>query len=150
MSKFTRVLFVFGATASFALFLASAGCTKSAPVGGAHGGSQQPAAPAAKTPAEPATPVADAPAKKSDAALAAPAAPAATPPGRAKLSAEDRTLAETQKTCPVTDEALGSMGAPVKVSLKGQTVFLCCAGCEEELKKDPDKYLAKLNKSAAK
>ena len=36
------------------------------------------------------------------------------------------------------------MGAPVKVSLKGQTVFLCCAGCEEELKKEPDKYLAKL------
>ena len=34
MSTFTRDLVVFGATASFALFLVSAGCNKSAPVGG--------------------------------------------------------------------------------------------------------------------
>jgi YHS domain-containing protein len=156
MSTLTRALVVFGATASFALFLVSAGCNKTAPVGGEHRSSQQPAAPAAKAPAQPAAapaaespaPVADAPAKKPDGA--ARAASAATPPGLAKLSAEDRALAEKQKTCPVTDEPLGSMGAPVKVSLKGQTVFLCCAGCEEELKKEPDKYLAKLNKSAAK
>lgn len=64
--------------------------------------------------------------------------------GLAKLSAEDRALAEKQRTCPVTDEPLGSMGAPVKVTIKGRTVFLCCAGCEDELKSDPDKYLAKL------
>jgi len=31
-----------------------------------------------------------------------------------------------------------------KVVVDGQEVFLCCAGCEEELHKDPQKYLAKL------
>ncbi len=64
----------------------------------------------------------------------------------AKLSAEDRKLAEKQKVCPVTDEPLGSMGVPKKVSVKGQDVFICCEGCEEKLTADPDKYLAKLKK----
>ncbi len=31
-----------------------------------------------------------------------------------------------QKTCPVTGEALGSMGAPVPVTVKGQTIYVCC------------------------
>ena len=71
------------------------------------------------------------------------AAPDEKPAG---LTAADRALIEKQKTCPVTGEALGSMGEPVKVVVKGQTVFLCCAGCEAAIKKDADKYLAKLNK----
>jgi len=62
----------------------------------------------------------------------------------AKLSEEDRALAAAQKTCPVSDEPLGSMGTPVKVTVKGRDVFLCCPGCEGEIKADPDKYLAKL------
>ena len=33
-------------------------------------------------------------------------------------------------------------GDPYKTTVKGQTIFLCCEGCEEKLKKDPDKYLA--------
>ena len=64
----------------------------------------------------------------------------------AKLSAEDRKLAEQQKVCPVSDEKLGTMDAPIKVVVNGQTVFLCCAGCKEDIEKDPDKYLAKLKK----
>lgn len=64
----------------------------------------------------------------------------------AKLPEADRKLAEKQKLCPVTDDPLGSMGVPVKVEVKNQTVFLCCQGCVEELKADPDKYLAKLKK----
>jgi YHS domain-containing protein len=64
----------------------------------------------------------------------------------AALSAEDRAAAEKQGVCPVSGEKLGSMGTPYKVTVKGRTVFLCCDGCEEDLKKDPDKYLAKLNK----
>jgi hypothetical protein len=65
----------------------------------------------------------------------------------AKLSDEDRALAEKQKICPVGDGPLGSMGAPYKVTLDGGTVvFLCCDGCEETLKGDPEKYLAKLKK----
>ena len=64
----------------------------------------------------------------------------------AKLSAEDRTLAEQQKICPVTEEPLGSMGTPIKLTVNGQDVFICCAGCEEDLRDNPDEYLAKLKR----
>ena len=68
----------------------------------------------------------------------------------AALSEADRAAAEKQHVCPVTDKPLGTMGKPYKVQVKGQTVFLCCDGCEEELQKDPDKYLAKLKPVAEK
>jgi YHS domain-containing protein len=72
------------------------------------------------------------------------------PAGVAELPEADRALALKQKICPVSDEPLGSMGKPVKLEIKGRTVFLCCGGCEEDFKKDPDKYLAKLDKPAQK
>ena len=71
---------------------------------------------------------------------------AETPEGLAELTAEDRAAAEKQRVCPVSGEALGTMGKPYKVTVAGRTVFLCCQGCEAELRKDPDKYLAKLPK----
>ena len=50
--------------------------------------------------------------------------------GLAKLSPEDRRLAEAQGYCAVQEDSrLGSMGTPVKLLLKGQPVFLCCRGC---------------------
>lgn len=64
----------------------------------------------------------------------------------ANLSAEDRALAEKQKVCPVSGEPLGAMGTPKKIEVKGQSVFICCEGCEEKLLANPDEYLAKLNK----
>jgi len=64
--------------------------------------------------------------------------------GLAELSVEDRELAKKQRICPVSGELLGLMGKPVKTTVKGKTVFLCCEGCEKELKENPDKYLAKL------
>lgn len=65
----------------------------------------------------------------------------------AKLSPEDRKLAEAQKICPVSDHALGSMDAPVEITLAdGKKVWVCCKGCEDPLKADPAKYLAKLEK----
>jgi len=64
----------------------------------------------------------------------------------AALSAEDRAAAEKQKVCPVSGEPLGSMGLPYKVHMKGRDVFLCCPGCEEALRKDPDTYLAKIKR----
>jgi hypothetical protein len=63
----------------------------------------------------------------------------------AKLSQEDRQLAEEQKWCAIEDDhLLGSMGKPYKVMVKGQPVFLCCKGCEKEAKAEPDKTLAKV------
>lgn len=60
------------------------------------------------------------------------------------LAPEDRPLAERQKVCPVTNKPLGSMGTPARVVLEGNVVFLCCDGCEGAIKREPDKYLAKL------
>jgi hypothetical protein len=62
----------------------------------------------------------------------------------AKLSPEDREAAIAQKMCPVSDQALGSMGAPIKVIVEGQEVFVCCAGCVEELKNNFAEYKSKL------
>jgi hypothetical protein len=62
----------------------------------------------------------------------------------ANLSSEDRALAAKQKTCPVTDELLGSMGTPIKVTVEGREVFLCCKGCEDEIKSNFAKYEEKL------
>ena len=64
----------------------------------------------------------------------------------AALSAEDRKLAEAQKTCPVSGEPLGEMGTPIKLTVKGQELFICCEACRKPIEKNPDKYLAKLNK----
>jgi hypothetical protein len=69
----------------------------------------------------------------------------------AELPAADRAAAEKQAVCPVSDERLGSMGKPLKITVKdskGQDheVFLCCPSCEDPIKKDPDTYLAKLKK----
>jgi hypothetical protein len=64
---------------------------------------------------------------------------------KATLSDADKALVEKQKLCIVADGALGSMGTPVKVTVKGKDVFLCCEHCREALLKDPDKYLAKLD-----
>ena len=62
-----------------------------------------------------------------------------------KLSPEDRALAESQRLCPVTDEPLGSMGVPIKVTVNDQPVFLCCSSCIKTATKDPDKTLQKVN-----
>lgn len=66
------------------------------------------------------------------------------PKGLTELSDVDRTAALKQAVCPVTGAKLGSMGAPPKVVVNGREVFLCCDGCKEKLREEPDKYLAKL------
>src|SRR5262245_61824189 len=59
----------------------------------------------------------------------------------AKLSDNDREAAEEQKFCAVkTNNRLGSMGVPVKITIKNkegkdQDVFLCCKPCEKEARK---------------
>ncbi len=68
----------------------------------------------------------------------------------AKLSAEDRKLAEMQNICPVTGDPLGTLGVPVKITLKDQPVLLCCKDCIERAKAEPEKTLAKLKEPRAK
>ena len=71
----------------------------------------------------------------------------------AKLSTEDRKVAEAQRYCAVMPEMrLGAMGTPIKVTIDGKTVFLCCDGCEDQAKENPKEtvaQVAKLKKIAA-
>jgi uncharacterized protein (TIGR02231 family) len=68
----------------------------------------------------------------------------------AKLSPEDRRLAEAQFFCAIDQESpLGTMGPILKVMVKGQPVFLCCKGCEAEARAHPDETLIKFQKLMA-
>lgn len=63
-----------------------------------------------------------------------------------KLSESDRKLAEAQGFCVIRkDHALGSMGVPYKLTVKGRTVFLCCEHCKDAALKDPKTTLATLD-----
>ncbi|MCC7086727.1 MAG: efflux RND transporter periplasmic adaptor subunit [Pirellulales bacterium] len=65
--------------------------------------------------------------------------------GLAKLSTEDRKLAEAQKWCPVlAGSALGSMGAPVKLEIEGVPVFICCNHCKQKALANPQETLKKV------
>ncbi len=69
----------------------------------------------------------------------------------AKLAPDDREAAQAQRFCAAQEGVrLGSMGVPVKVTVKGQAVYLCCEGCEDKAKADPDQTLEKVKKLKAK
>lgn len=53
------------------------------------------------------------------------------------------------KKCVVSDEPLGEMGKPVKVTHEGTDVYLCCKDCAEEFNKNPAKFV-KMVKDAKK
>jgi len=68
----------------------------------------------------------------------------------AELALEDRKEAESQKFCAVmTANRLGSMGVPLKIDVKGQSVFVCCAGCRTKATKNADETLATVAKLKA-
>ncbi len=70
---------------------------------------------------------------------------------REKLTPEDRALADAQEWCAVTtDSRLGSMGPPLKLSVNGQPVLVCCKGCQRKALADPDKTLATVTDLKAK
>lgn len=60
----------------------------------------------------------------------------------------DRQAAREQAICPVSGEPLGSMGKPIRLTVEGQEVFICCSGCEDALREDPQTYLSKINPPA--
>jgi hypothetical protein len=63
----------------------------------------------------------------------------------AKLDPADQKLAEAQRFCAIDDEhRLGAMGKPVKLTIQGKPVFLCCNGCRKQALAEPDKTLAKV------
>lgn len=51
------------------------------------------------------------------------------------------------KTCVVSGEKLGEMGKPYVIKHDGREVQLCCKSCEKDFKKDPAKYMKKLDEA---
>lgn len=49
-----------------------------------------------------------------------------------------------QLTCPVTGEQLDPAGGAIPVTVRGQTIYVCCQGCASKVKRDPDTYLARI------
>jgi YHS domain-containing protein len=122
----------------------------------------KPAVPAAGTAKQPATvepgkgeagkaPAADGKGAAPDAPpLEAPKTGAADEVGKVKLRKlpeSEQAAAIRQGVCPVSGEALGSMGTPIKVSAEGRTFYLCCDGCEDKVKSDPKGVIAKLDQN---
>ena len=56
----------------------------------------------------------------------------------------------TLKTCAVSDEKLGGMGTPYVFTHEGREIKLCCKGCLKDFKKDPAKYIKKVEAAEAK
>jgi YHS domain-containing protein len=54
------------------------------------------------------------------------------------------------KTCVVTDEKLGEMGDAYVFTHEGREIKLCCKSCLKDFKKDPAKYIKKLEEAEAK
>ncbi|AMV38692.1 hypothetical protein [Planctomyces sp. SH-PL62] len=63
-----------------------------------------------------------------------------------KLPADEQDAALKQAVCPVSDEHLGAMDMPLKVTAEGRTFYLCCEGCKKAVEEDPKAVIAKLDK----
>lgn len=63
-----------------------------------------------------------------------------------KAGADAKTAAKPYPldVCIVAGEKLGSMGKPHVIVHEGQEIKFCCSGCEDDFKKEPAKFLAKL------
>lgn len=77
--------------------------------------------------------------KKSEPEPAAPAAKTAAKAAEETASEAAETIEQT--TCPVMG---GAINKDLFVEYKGKKVYFCCAGCEEQFNKEPEKYIAKL------
>ena len=71
---------------------------------------------------------------------------------RSKLSPEDQKFVDAQEWCVVNNEERlgGMMGVSVKLTIKGEPVFICCKSCKSEAEGNPEKTLAKLAELKAK
>ena len=54
------------------------------------------------------------------------------------------------KTCIISGDKLGEMGAPFVYEYEGREIKFCCKGCVKDFKKDPAKYVKKIDEEAAK
>jgi len=72
----------------------------------------------------------------------------------AGLAADQKSDAKpkpyTLKTCVVSGEKLGEMVKPVMYVHEGREIKFCCKDCIKDFKKDPAKYVKKIDEAEAK
>jgi len=56
----------------------------------------------------------------------------------------------TLTNCIVSGEKLGEMGKPYVFTHEGREIKLCCKSCLKDFKKDPAKYVKKIQEAEAK
>jgi YHS domain-containing protein len=56
----------------------------------------------------------------------------------------------TLKTCVVSGDKLGEMGAPFVYAYEGREIKFCCKGCVKDFKKEPAKYIKLIEEAEAK
>lgn len=56
----------------------------------------------------------------------------------------------TLKTCIVSGEKLGEMGKPFVFVYQNREIKLCCKNCQKDFKKDPVKFVKKIDEAEAK
>lgn len=59
----------------------------------------------------------------------------------AVIAADPAAPTKPQTTCPVLK---GNPNKEIYVDYQGQRIYFCCAGCDAEFRKDPEKYLKKM------
>ena len=59
----------------------------------------------------------------------------------AKIAEQNVLLESVQKNCPVTDEPINKQ---IFTDYKGRRIYFCCPDCVGPFKKDPEKFLNKL------
>lgn len=56
-------------------------------------------------------------------------------------SVKESTSLKPQTMCPVME---GEINKSLYADVKGYRIYVCCSGCISEIKKNPDKYIKKL------
>ena len=83
--------------------------------------------------------------------LAAPLATWAADHDHSSQKKTDKVKPYVLKTCPVSDEKLGGdMGQPYLFTYQDREIKLCCKSCLKDFKKDPKKYLKKIEEAEKK
>jgi len=54
------------------------------------------------------------------------------------------------KTCIISGDKLGEMGDPFVYEYEGREIKFCCKGCLKDFKKEPAKYIKKIDEEEAK
>jgi hypothetical protein len=65
-------------------------------------------------------------------------------------SKDSKVKPYTLTTCVVSNEKLGEMGKPYVFTHEGREIKLCCKDCLTDFKKDPAKYVKKIEAAEAK